>query len=148
VSQPSIQQAAAALAEEFAFFSDWEERYAHVIDLGKAVPPLSEADKTEANRVRGCASQVWLTVQPASGGRIRLAADSDAHIVRGLIALTLAVYQDRTPDEILAFSADDLFARLGLAEALSSQRANGLRSLIGRIRDEAAKARGTPPPIG
>jgi cysteine desulfuration protein SufE len=148
MSEARIEAAVATMAEEFAFFSDWEERYAHVIDLGKGLPGLPEADKTEGNRVRGCASQVWLTVRPMPGGRLAIAADSDAHIVRGLIALTLRAYNERTAAEILGFSADGLFAQLGLQEALSSQRANGLRSLIARIREEAAKFVDRLPPAG
>jgi cysteine desulfuration protein SufE len=144
----SIDAAVTAMAEEFAFFSDWEERYGHVIDLGKAVPPMSDQDRTEANRVRGCASQVWLSVRLGPDGRLLLAADSDAHIVRGLIALTLRAYDGRTPDEILAFSPEALFDRLGLGDALTSQRANGLRSLIARIREAAAKARDTTSQAG
>ncbi len=146
MTEASIEAAVAAMADEFAFFTDWEERYSHVIDLGKAVPALADEAKIEANRVRGCASQVWLTIERLPNGRMRLRADSDAHIVRGLIALALRAYDQRTPAEVLAFQPDAFFSQLGLAEALSSQRANGLRSLIGRIRDAALTARDRPPP--
>lgn len=140
-----------ALAEEFAFFSDWEERYGHLIDLGKSLPPLPEEAKTEANRVRGCASQVWLVA--TTGGeqppRLHLAADSDAHIVRGLISLVLRLYSGRTAAEIAAIDPDALFQKLGLGEALSAQRANGLRAMIARIRGlAAATGADKPAPAG
>lgn len=141
----------AALVDEFALFSDWEERYSHIIDLGKSLPRLLEEAKTEANRVRGCASQVWLVASATADQppRLQLAADSDAHIVRGLIALVLRLYSGRTPTEIAAIDPDALFHKLGLGEALSAQRANGLRAMIARIRAlAAATAADRPAPAG
>lgn len=130
---------------DFAVLDDWEDRYRYVIELGRSLEPLPEALKTDANKVRGCASQVWLatTVEtPANGGSPRLAfrADSDAHIVRGLIAILFAIYNGRPADEILATDADPIFAELGLKEHLTPQRSNGLASMVARVRAEAAAA--------
>lgn len=137
---PSLDAELAAIAEEFSFFSDWEERYAHLIDLGGSLPRLPQAERTEANRIRGCASQVWLVAKMTTDAppRFQLAADSDAHIVRGLIALVLRLYANRTAQEISQLDPEALFLSLGLSEALSAQRANGLRALIARIRALAA----------
>jgi cysteine desulfuration protein SufE len=125
------------LAEELDFLGDWEDRYRHIIDLGRALAPLSDDERNEANKVRGCASQVWLVVEPGSEGRLRFRGDSDAHIVRGLVAILLRLYSDRTPDEILAFDAPAATERLGLTGALSGQRANGLAAMVERIRKSA-----------
>jgi cysteine desulfuration protein SufE len=136
----SIDGALDALAGEFDVLGEWEERYRYVIDLGRDLAPLSDAERTDANRVRGCASQVWLVMEPGSGDVLRFRGDSDAHIVRGLIAILMGLYSGRTRAEILSFDAKAAFARLGLSEALSSQRANGLISMVGRIRADAAAA--------
>lgn len=133
-----------ALAEDFDFLEDWEDRYRHVLDLGKALAPLDETERTAATKVTGCASQVWLVSEPGPGGALAFRGDSDAHIVRGLIAVLLRLYSGRFPDEILGFDARAAVARLGLNEALSSQRANGLVSMIDRIRREAAHASADP----
>jgi cysteine desulfuration protein SufE len=119
---------------------DWEERYRYVIELGRTLAPLSEAERSEANKVRGCASQVWLVTEPQGDGRLVFRGDSDAHIVRGLIAILLRLYSGRAPAEILAFDAKAAFQRLGLAGALSQQRSNGLFSMVERIRRDAAPA--------
>ncbi|HEX8232769.1 MAG TPA: SufE family protein [Caulobacteraceae bacterium] len=137
----SMAEELEALAEDFDFLEDWEDRYRHVLDLGKALPPLMEAERAAANKVTGCASQVWLVSEPGPAGTLAFRGDSDAHIVRGLIAILLKLYSGRRPDEILGFDARAATARLGLNEALSSQRANGLGSMIERIRREAAQAR-------
>jgi cysteine desulfuration protein SufE len=128
------------LAEDFAFLDDWEERYKYVIELGRGLEPLPDAERTDANKVRGCASQVWLSVRRTPDGRLEFRGDSDAHIVRGLVAIMLRLYSGRRPEEIAAFDARDAIARLGLSEALSSQRANGLVAMVDRIRREAAAA--------
>ena len=128
-----------ALADDFDLLGDWEERYRHVIDLGRELEPLSEAEHSDENKVRGCASQVWLVTE-RDGGLLRFRGDSDAHIVRGLIALLLRLYSGRTPAEILTFDAKAGFARLGLEGALSTQRSNGLASMVERIRRDAADA--------
>lgn len=135
---PDMLQTLDDLADEFELLGDWEERYRHVIDLGRGLDPLSEAERSEANRVRGCASQVWLVSERGADGRLSLRGDSDAHIVRGLIALVLRLYAGRAPDEIAAFDAPAAFARLGLTGALSTQRSNGLAAMIARIRSDAA----------
>jgi cysteine desulfuration protein SufE len=125
------------LAEDFDLLGDWEERYRHVIDLGRTLQPLTDAERSEANKVRGCASQVWLVTEPGDGV-LTFRGDSDAHIVSGLIALLLRLYSGRTPAEILAFDAKQAFKVLGLDGALSTQRSNGLASMVERIRRDAA----------
>ena len=107
------------LAEDFDFLEDWEDRYRHILDLGKDLEPLSPAEHSDANKVRGCASQVWLVRDPAPEGRLAFRGDSDAHLVRGLIAMLLQLYSGRMPAEILAFDAPAAVERLGLKEALS-----------------------------
>ena len=144
VDQPpsSIDVELEALAAEFELLGDWEERLQYVIDLGKGLPPLSDAERSEANKVRGCASQVWLARESGPGGTLIFHGDSDAHIVRGLIAILLRLYSGRRPDDILGFDAQGAFARLGLAGALSAQRSNGLNAMVERIRAYAQAARG------
>lgn len=133
------------LAAEFDLLGDspgdWEERYRYVIELGRALAPLSEAERSDANKVRGCASQVWLVTEPGPGGTLAFRGDSDAHIVRGLIAILLRLYSGRTAEAILAFDARAAFERLGLKAALSAQRSNGLFSMVERIRRDAEAAR-------
>ncbi len=125
------------LIDTFEVLGDWEQRYRYLIDLGRELEPLPEADHIDANNVRGCASQVWITTTREPDGTLRFHADSDAHIVKGLIAVLLKLYSGRTPQEITAFDASAAVAKLGLPEALSSQRANGLNAMIERIRSEA-----------
>jgi cysteine desulfuration protein SufE len=129
------------IRETFAFFDSWEDKYRFVIDLGKDLPDLDAAAKTEDNLVRGCQSQVWLVsrVDPDSG-RMRLSLDSDAHIVRGLIAIVLAAYDGRTPEEILQFDIEGLFDELDLLGHLSATRGNGLRAMVQTIRAQAEAA--------
>ena len=122
----------------FAFFDTWEDKYRFLIDLGKAVENLPERHRVEANLVRGCQSQVWLThAYDAERDRLRLAIDSDAHIVRGLIAIVLAAYDGLSPAQILAFDMEALFDELELVNHLSPTRGNGLRAMVGRIREVA-----------
>ncbi|MEM7079549.1 MAG: SufE family protein [Pseudomonadota bacterium] len=125
------------LRETFAFFDDWEDKYRFVIDLGKDLPALPEAMRSEENLVRGCQSQVWLYHALDEHGRLQLSMDSDAHIVRGLISIVLLAYQDRTPQETLAFDIDELFGELDLLSHLSPTRGNGLTAMIGKIRASA-----------
>jgi cysteine desulfuration protein SufE len=127
-----------AIAEDFEFLDDWEDRYAHVIDLGKAMAPLEDAFKVPATKVEGCASQVWLLPEIA-GGVFRFRGDSDALIVRGLIAVLVALYDGLTLAEVRSVDAAAELARLGLNDHLSAQRSNGLRSMIERIRKLAAE---------
>ncbi len=126
------------LSAEFEILGDWEERYRHIIDLGRQLAPLDDAERTEANKVRGCASQVWLVTDVQADGKIMFKGDSDAHIVRGLVAIVLRLYSGRPREEILGFDAKAAFAELGLAGALSAQRSNGLASMVDRIRRDAA----------
>lgn len=135
----TIDTAVAALEDDLALFSDWEERFSYLIDLGKQMAPLAEGERTEATKVRGCASQVWL-VSEARDGRLFFRGESDAFLVKGLIAVLLRVYSGRTPAEILSLDPKALAARLGLSDALTTQRSNGLFSMMQRIRDVAAGA--------
>lgn len=127
---------------DFELLDDWEDRYRYVIELGRELPPLGESDMNEATKVPGCVSQVWLTSQADGGSppRIVFAGQSDAHIVRGLVAIALAFYSGRTAPEILEQDAEALFERLGLRDNLTPQRSNGLRSMVGRIRNDARAA--------
>lgn len=127
------------IAETFAFLDDWEDRYRHIIELGRAFPPMDEALKVPANKVNGCASQVWLFPR-IEGGRFDFAGDSDAMIVRGLIAVVHALYAGRPVAEVAGVDAAAALAQLGLNEHLSAQRSNGLRAMIERIRTVAAAA--------
>lgn len=127
----------AELIEDFAFLDGWEERYMHVIDLGKAMVPLPEADQIEANKVRGCASQVWLVSDRNAEDHLVFRGDSDAHIVRGLVAIAVQVFSGKSDSVIRSLDTEALFDDLGLSEHLSSQRANGLRSMVARIKREA-----------
>jgi cysteine desulfuration protein SufE len=143
----TIAQALDELVDEFDLVGDWEERYRYVIDLGRTLEPLGE--HCDADKVRGCASQVWLITRREPDGRLGFRGDSDAHIVRGLIAILLRLYSGRRPDEILAFDARAAFDRLGLSGALSAQRSNGLASMVERIRGDArAASQETPLPEG
>ena len=128
------------IIDDFAFLDEWEDRYRYVIELGKALPELPEQKRTAQNKVQGCASQVWLVSHPEDGSAdpvLTFEGDSDAHIVRGLVAIVLAVYSGKRASEIASTDAIEIFDRIGLVEHLSSQRANGLRSMVNRIRDEA-----------
>jgi cysteine desulfuration protein SufE len=132
------------ITENFALLDDWDDRYRYVIELGRLLEPLPEAARTESNKVPGCASQVWLRtdIDRDDTGRpiLRFTGDSDAHIVRGLIAILYAIYSGKPAQDILDVDALALFDRLGLREHLTPQRSNGLKSMVGRIRDEARNA--------
>jgi cysteine desulfuration protein SufE len=142
VSQtPAIDADLAELADEFDILGDWEERYRYVIELGRELAPLSDAERSDANKVRGCASQVWLVTEPRGDGSLGFRGDSDAHIVRGLIAILLRLFSGRQPAEILAFDAKAGLDKLGLSGALSQQRSNGLASMVARIRRDAELAK-------
>lgn len=129
------------IRDNFAFLDDWEDRYRYIIELGKNLPPLDDALRTPATKVQGCTSQVWLVTREEQDavGKVRLhfQGDSDAHIVRGLVAVLIATYDGLTPAEIMAIDAEAIFEELGLREHLSSQRSNGLRSMVKRIRADA-----------
>jgi cysteine desulfuration protein SufE len=130
---PSIDE----IVENFELIEDWDERYRYVIELGRMMEPLPDEAHSDANKVRGCASQVWLVTEPRAGGMLRFRGDSDAHIVRGLIAILLRLYSGRRAAEISAFDAKAALDKLGLSGALSAQRSNGLASMVARIRRDA-----------
>lgn len=128
------------ITSDFAVLDDWEDRYRYLIELGRTLPPLPEPLRTDANKVRGCASQVWLATssKTADGKRLfTLVADSDAHIVRGLIAILLTIYDGRSLDEVVSLDPNPIFAKLGLKEHLTPQRSNGLASMVARVRADA-----------
>ena len=133
----AIEDDLEALADEFDLLDDWEERYRYVIELGRELEPLDDAERNDANKVRGCASQVWLVTEPQADGGLKFRGDSDAHIVRGLIAILLRLFSGRAPRAILDFDPKAAFDRLGLSGALSSQRSNGLAAMATRIRRDA-----------
>lgn len=132
------------IVENFTLLDEWDDRYRYVIELGKALPPMPDSEHTEANKVQGCASQVWLVTRSepgsADGPIMTFRGDSDAHIVRGLVAILIALYSGKPAREVLATDALALFDRIGLRENLTPQRSNGLRSMVERIRMEASAA--------
>ena len=125
------------MIDDFQFLDDWEDRYMHVIDMGKSLPELTYEERNETNKVRGCASQVWLITEK-TGDRFTFRGDSDAHIVKGLVAIVIEIYSGRIASEILSLDAKTILEQLGLSEHLSTQRANGLASMIERIRLEVS----------
>ena len=127
------------IIETFEFFDDWEDRYRYLIELGRDLEGLDHSDKTEENRVQGCVSNVWLVTSVESGDPVRLEfrADSDAHIVRGLVAVLLAAYSGRSPEQILGVDIRSLFERLDLASHLSPSRSNGFFAMVERIKGTA-----------
>jgi len=130
------------LRETFELLDDWEDRYKFIIDLGRKLEPMPETDMIEENRVRGCMSQVWLTVEtrPEDPPRLHFRANSDAHIVKGLIAVLMVLFNDRTAKEILSVDAEATLADLGLDQHISPNRRNGVASMIQRIKAEATNA--------
>ncbi len=134
----------AEIIDNFSLLDDWDDRYRYLIELGRELPPLAAEAHNDANKVRGCASQVWLDtrVRPngAGGPVLTFVGDSDAHIVRGLIAILFAMYSDRSAKHILATDAVALFEKMGLREHLTPQRSNGFRSMVERIHSDARAA--------
>jgi cysteine desulfuration protein SufE len=131
------------IRNDFALLDDWEDRYRYIIELGRELQPLAETLRTDANKVRGCASQVWIASEVQTEGgepRLLFRGDSDAHIVRGLIAILFAIVDGKSPQEILALDVNAAFAALGLKEHLTPQRSNGVVAMIERIRADARKA--------
>lgn len=122
------------LIENFGLFSDWEERYRYLIELGEALPPFTEAQKTPENKVEGCVSQVWMIPKPGPDGRFDFSADSDSHIVRGLIAVLRIIYAGRSPQEIMETDIKSIFGRLGLEQHISPNRRNGFYAMVENIR--------------
>jgi cysteine desulfuration protein SufE len=128
------------IREDFAFLDDWEERYRYIIELGNELPPYPDSARDDGHKVRGCVSQVWLDTErgPGTDPVITFRGDSDAHIVRGLVAIMLALFSGRHASEIVRINAEELMQQLGLVEHLTPQRSNGLRAMVRRIKDEAA----------
>jgi cysteine desulfuration protein SufE len=140
-SEPSLS--VDQIVADFELLDDWEDRYRYVIELGRGLAPLPEAERTDTNKVRGCASQVWLSTRETDrDGSRRLAfrGDSDALIVKGLVAIVIALFDGKTPEEIRTIDAEELFARLDLRSHLTTQRSNGLRALVDRIKVDADAA--------
>lgn len=136
--------AIAALLSDFEVLDDWEDRYKHVIDLGRELPPLPEADHVPENKVKGCASQVWITSAaegPPGDPVLTFRGDSDALIVKGLIAIAIMIYSGKSASEILATDAGEVLGKLGLSGHLTQQRSNGFASMIQRIKQDALAAR-------
>jgi cysteine desulfuration protein SufE len=130
-----------AIRDDFAFLDDWEDRYRYILELGKALEPLPETSHNEDTKVRGCVSQVWIESEPRADAQgrpvLHFRGDSDSHLVRGLIAITLALFSDREPQAILDEDARKTFTELGLESHLTPQRSNGVRSMIDRIKADA-----------
>ena len=124
------------LLADFDLFDDWEDRYKYIIELGNTLEPLSAAEHCDDNKVPGCVSQVWLDTEKQTD-TLRFRGDSDAHIVRGLVAILLDLYSDRPPADILAFDARAAFEQMGLSEHLTPQRSNGFYAMVQRIRNDA-----------
>lgn len=135
------------IRENFALLDDWDDRYRYVIELGRTLDPMPEAEHSAANKVHGCASQVWLSRRLERDGRdepvLKYRGDSDAHIVRGLIAILLTLYSGHTPQQILATDALAVFDEFGFREHLTPQRSNGLRAMVERIRADARETLAT-----
>jgi cysteine desulfuration protein SufE len=135
------------IRDNFALLEEWDDRYRYVIELGRTLEPMPEAEHSAANKVQGCVSQVWLSKRvDRSGGQapvLKYRGDSDAHIVRGLIAILLTLYSGRTPQEILATDATSVFDEFGFRDHLTPQRSNGLRAMVERIRTDARAALAT-----
>jgi cysteine desulfuration protein SufE len=132
------------IIENFGYLDEWEDRYRYLIELGRSLEPIDESARIDANKVLGCASQVWLEtlVDRAAPGEpvLTFRADSDAHIVRGLVALVLSLYSGKTPSKIFETDAQTLFDKLGLSAHLTRQRTNGVRSVVERIKRDAHRA--------
>jgi len=136
----SITERAALIEDDFAFLDDWEDRYAHIIDLGKANPALQPEERNEETRVRGCTSQVWMVITPAEDDRLIIRAESDALIVSGLIALLIQLYSGASRSEIVGFDAKAFLEKVGVTGTLSAQRSNGLASMLQRIIETASSS--------
>ena len=135
----TIQDRAADISDVFSLLDDWEDRYAHIIDLGKSNPPLAADERTEDTKVRGCASQVWMVLTPLEEDRLEVRAESDAMIVSGLISILIRLFSGASRQEIDQFDADAFLTEIGVKGALSAQRSNGLASMLARIKQTAAQ---------
>lgn len=128
------------IIENFSYLDDWEDRYKYVIELGRELEPMPEALQVDANKVRGCTSQVWLSTKVNEYGdvkRLHFLGNSDAHIVRGLVSITLAIFNDKTAAEIVAMDVENIFKEIQLRDHISAQRSNGLNSMLQRIKADA-----------
>ena len=127
------------MIDDFAFMEDWEDRYSHVIDLGKDLTPLTASERNDNTRVKGCVSQVWLVKDhdPDQPARLVYRGDSDAHIVKGLVAIVINIFSGQRPQDIIDTNIDNIIVQLGLAEHLSPQRSNGLKAMISQIKHDA-----------
>ena len=131
------------IIENFSFIDDWEERYRYVIELGRDLPALPQEAMNDANKVQGCVSQVWLTTEQSGDAEnpiLTFQGDSDAHIVKGLVAITLTTFSGKHAKDILDTDAEAIFGQIGLRDHLTPQRSNGLSAMIGRIKSDAEKA--------
>lgn len=128
-----MQERLQSIADDFALFDDWEERYRYLIDMGRSLPKLQETERVEANIVQGCTSQVWMVSEPRDG-QFYFRADSDAHIVRGLIALLHKIYNDIAVDELASVDIEEFFMTIGLDQHLSPNRRNGFFSIVEKIK--------------
>lgn len=131
------------IIENFSYLDEWEDRYKYVIELGKELEPMPAALQVDANKVRGCSSQVWLSTQTLNDGdetRLHFLGNSDAHIVRGLVSITLSIFNDKTPAQIVDLNVEDIFKKIQLREHISAQRSNGLNSMLQRIKADAQAA--------
>jgi cysteine desulfuration protein SufE len=132
----------ADIIADFELIDDWDERYRYLIEMGRDLEPLGGGARVEANKVRGCASQVWIETLAGPDGTLVFKGDSDAHIVKGLVRLTLAIYSGQTPAAIMAADANAVFEKLGLSQHLTPQRSNGVRDMVERIKTDARQANG------
>jgi cysteine desulfuration protein SufE len=135
---PPGNQRLTTIVEDLMFLDDWDERYRYLIELGRKLEPLPREAYSDLNKVQGCASQVWLTLSRDPSGTLLIRGDSDALIVKGLVALVLAMFDGRPIPEIAQFDAPGFFAEIGLKDHLTAQRSNGLASMVARIKAEAA----------
>lgn len=127
------------IIDDFELLDSWDDRYRYVIELGRKLPELPAADHVDANKVQGCASQVWMTSSRKTGNVIEFQGDSDAHIVKGLIAILFALYSGESAKKILETDANAVFNKLGLGEHLTPQRSNGFRSMVERMKRDATE---------
>ena len=127
------------IVENFSFLDDWEDRYGYLIELGNELSAFPQEEMIDANKVRGCASQVWL-INHLDNGNLTFNGTSDAHIVRGLVAIALTLFSGKTPEEIITTDEQSVFRDIGLGEHLTPQRSNGLKSLVGKIKATASSA--------
>ncbi len=131
------------IIENFSFIDDWEERYRYVIELGRDLEELSDEEKSDLNKVQGCVSQVWLVSEHQADNQspiLTFRGDSDAHIVKGLVAITLSIFSGRSAEDIQSLDAEEVFAQIGLRDHLTPQRSNGLTAMLERIKSDARKA--------